>query len=63
MEARALYDMLLSLQQELGFSRLSQQSQRLLVVAPDKEEELRALVTAAAPYPLTRRTVITCMAR
>lgn len=60
MEFKALCDMLSSLQNEIGFSRLSQQSQHLLL--QKNENEIISYVSAVAPHPLTRRSIITCMA-
>lgn len=60
MESKVLSDMLSSLQNEIGFSRLSQQSQHLLL--QKNESDIISYVSAVAPHPLSRRSVVTCMA-
>jgi len=61
MEPKALYDMLASLQQDIGYSYMSQETQKLLSVEADNEEQIKFIAASSAPNPLTRRTVITCI--
>lgn len=53
--------MLSNIKNEIGFSNLSFQSQKLLMVPPQNEEELLDIVTTFAPQAIKRQTVITCM--
>ncbi|KAK6620339.1 hypothetical protein RUM44_006740 [Polyplax serrata] len=56
-----LHSMLSNIKNEIGFSNLSFQSQKLLMVPPQNEEELLDIVTTFAPQAIKRQTVITCM--
>lgn len=56
-----LQTMLSNIKNEVGFSNLSSQSQKLLMIPSKNEEELQdALITFAA-QSIKRQTVITCM--
>lgn len=59
--SRALYDMLAHIKKEIGFSNLSYQSQKFLMLSPENSEDLESMKNSYAPHPIERQVVITCM--
>ncbi|KAL0268054.1 UNVERIFIED_CONTAM: hypothetical protein PYX00_010138 [Menopon gallinae] len=59
--SRALYDMIVNIKNEIGFSNLSWQSQKFLMLSPENAEELESVKNSYSPHPIERQVVITCM--
>lgn len=53
--------MLDNIKNEIGFSSMSYQSQKLLMISSKNEEELKEAVQIYSSQPIKRSNVITCM--
>lgn len=61
MEPKLLYSMLENIKNEIGYSNMSQQSQKLLMLASDNEKEINEIVKSHCGEPVKRQAVITCI--